>query len=102
MNSKATFAAVVLAALLAACSSSPTQESTGEFIDDAAITTRVKSAYLQDKDVKAGNIQVETFKGRVQLSGYADSRTEISRAVQIAGGVPGVKSVQNDIRLKSP
>lgn len=97
---RSSFAAVALAALLAACSSSPTQESTGEYLDDATITTRIKGAFLQDNDVKAGNIQVTTYKGKVQLSGYADSDREIIKAVQLANGVPGVKSVQNDIRLK--
>lgn len=79
---------------------SPTKESTGEYIDDAAITTKVKTAFLQDKDVKAINVKVETVKGTVQLSGFADNKTEIERAAQIASKVPGVKSVQNDIRLR--
>lgn len=93
-------AAVLLVATLAACGGSPTRESTGEYIDDTAITTKVKAAFVQDKLVSAGDIKVETFKGSVQLSGFADSPAEIQQAVSVASKVPGVKSVRNDIRLK--
>jgi len=81
--------------VLAACGGSPTKESTGEFIDDAAITTKVKTAFVEDKAVKAANVKVETFKGTVQLSGFAESGKEIDRAAEIASKVPGVKSVRN-------
>lgn len=93
-------AAVLLVATLAACSGSPTRESTGEYIDDTAITTKVKAAFVQDKTVSASDIKVETFKGSVQLSGFADSPAEVEQAMRIASQVPGVKSVRNDIRLK--
>ena len=93
-------AVVLLVAALTACGGSPTRESTGEYIDDTAITTKVKAAFVQDKTVSAGDIVVETFKGRVQLSGFADNQAEIERAVRVASQVPGVKSVRNDIRLK--
>lgn len=93
-------AVVLLVATLAACSGSPTRESTGEYIDDTAITTKVKAAFVQDKTVSASDIKVETFKGSVQLSGFADSPAEIEQAVRVASQVPGVKSVRNDIRLK--
>ena len=93
-------AALCLAALLAACSATPSKESTGEYIDDSVITTRVKSAFVQDKLVDAAEVKVDTFKGYVQLSGVADSQSEIERAAQIALKVPGVKSVRNDLRLK--
>lgn len=93
-------AALCLAALLAACSGTPSKESTGEYIDDSVITTRVKSAFVQDKLVDAAEVKVDTFKGHVQLSGVADSQSEIERAAQIALKVPGVKSVRNDLRLK--
>ncbi len=99
-NTKSALTAALLAALLAACSGSPTRESTGEFIDDTAITTKVKAAFIEDKDVKATGVKVETFKGNVQLSGFADSPAEIDRAVQVASQVPGVRTVRNDIRLK--
>lgn len=101
LNSRQNLAVILLAGVLAACSGSPTKESTGEFIDDSTITTKVKAAFVQDKDVSAIDIKVDTFKGNVQLSGFADKRSEIDKAVQIAGKVPGVKSVRNDITLKS-
>jgi osmotically-inducible protein OsmY len=69
-------------------------------IDDSVITTKVKAAFVEDKTVAAMNINVETYKGTVQLSGFANSASEMSRAVEIARSVNGVKSVKNDIRLK--
>lgn len=99
-NIMSRIAVLVLAATLAACGGSPTRESTGEYIDDTAITTKVKAAFVRDKVVSAGDISVETFKGSVQLSGFADSPSEIEQAVRVASQVPGVKSVRNDIRLK--
>ena len=80
----------------------PAKESTGEYIDDAAITTKVKAAFINDKEVKATEVKVETYKGTVQLSGFASNSKAIERAVQLASNVPGVKSVRNDIRLKQP
>ena len=101
MNAKSTSAAVLMALLLAACGGSPTKESTGEYVDDSVITTKVKSAFIQDNDVKASDIKVETFKGVVQLSGFVASRAEVEKASQVASQVPGVKAVRNDIRLKA-
>lgn len=101
MNAKSTTAAILMALLLAACGGSPTRESTGEYVDDSVITTKVKSAFIQDKDVKASDIKVETFKGVVQLSGFVANRTELEKASQVASQVPGVKAVRNDIRLKA-
>jgi len=83
------------------CASTPTQSSAGEVIDDSVITTKVKTAFVEDKAVSALNISVETFKGTVQLSGFANNDTEVTRAVQLASQVKGVKSVKNDIRLKT-
>ncbi len=94
------FLMVSSAMLLGACAGTTTCASTGECIDDSAITGKVKTALLQDKQVSGLNINVETFKGKVQLSGFAGTAEERARAVTIAGGVPGVKSVTNDIRLK--
>ncbi|MBI4995676.1 MAG: BON domain-containing protein [Rhodocyclales bacterium] len=102
LNVRLTGTALLAAALLAACGSTPSRESTGEYIDDTAITTKVKAALVADKSVKATNVSVETFKGTVQLSGFADNTTEIARAVEIASKVAGVKAVQNDIKLKAP
>lgn len=101
MNAKSTTAAILITLLLAACGGSPTKESTGEYVDDSVITTKVKSAFIQDKDVKATDIKVETFKGVVQLSGFVASRAEVEKASQVASQVPGVKAVRNDIRLKA-
>jgi osmotically-inducible protein OsmY len=95
------FAAAILGlALVAGCASTSKQESTGEYIDDTALTTTVKAKFVDDKTVSAMNINVETFKGTVQLSGFANSQAEADRAVQIARNTTGVKSVKNDIRLK--
>jgi hyperosmotically inducible periplasmic protein len=91
---------IACAVLLSACAGSPTQSSTGQYIDDAWITTKVKAAFVEDKSVDATNINVETFKGTVQLSGFANSVAEAERAVAKAWDVKGVKSVKNDIRLK--
>ena len=99
-TSKHMLAALGLAVLLGACGGTPERESTGEYIDDSVITTKIKAAFVQDGLVDAHEVEVDTFKGNVQLSGVADSQAEINRAVQIAGKVPGVKSVRNDLRLK--
>lgn len=91
---------LLLVGLLAACGGSPTRESTGEHIDDSVITAKVKTAFVQDKQVDALDIKVETFKGTVQLSGFANSQTEIDRAEKLSAEVAGVKAVRNDIRIK--
>ena len=92
-------AAVALTAL-AGCASTPSQESTGQYVDDTAITTKVKAAIFNEPSLKSAEINVETFKGRVQLSGFVGNRTSIDRASVVAEGVGGVKSVTNDIRVK--
>lgn len=99
-NRKSLLAVLTAATLLAACAGTPTQESTGQYIDDSAITTKVKAAFVEDKVVSALDIGVDTFKGSVQLSGYAANQAEIDRAVQIASHIAGVRAVRNDIRLK--
>lgn len=86
---------------MVACSPSPTRESAGEYIDDATITTRVKLAFADDPQVKALQVKVETYRGIVQLSGFVDTEAEARRAVEVARGIAGVKSVKNDIRTKS-
>jgi hyperosmotically inducible periplasmic protein len=85
---------------LAGCAGTQTRDSTGEYIDDAAITTKVKSALIADKQVSAFPISVETIKGVVHLTGTADTRAEADKAATIARGVAGVKSVDNDIHIK--
>lgn len=97
---------VVAAALLvatgglAACSSTPRQESTGEYVDSAAITTKVKTAILNEPTLKSMQISVETFKDAVQLSGFVDSSASRSKAGEVARNVEGVKSVKNDLVVK--
>jgi osmotically-inducible protein OsmY len=86
--------------LVGGCAAQPSRESTGEYIDDAAITTKVKAALVADKEVSALDVKVETFRGVVQLSGFADNQREISRAVSVSRGVKGVRSVKNDMRVK--
>ena len=85
-----------------AAGSPPARESAGEYVDDTAITAKVKAAFLKDKEVKATEVKVETYKGTVQLSGFASSSAAIERATQLANNVQGVKAVRNDIRLKQP
>jgi len=82
------------------CASTAKQEGTGEYVDDAVITTKVKAAVLNEPTLKSAEINVETFKGVVQLSGFVSSQADIGKAVEVARGVPGVKSVKNDMRLK--
>ena len=86
--------------LLVGCASQTSRESTGEYIDDTAITAKVKAALVADKEVSAMSVNVETFRGVVQLSGFADGPREISRAVAVTRGVKGVKSIKNDLRVK--
>lgn len=88
------------AVAVSACSSTSKQESTGEYIDSAAITTKVKAELIRDPVTKAGQISVETFKDTVQLSGFVDSAASKSRAEQIARNVQGVRSVKNDLVVK--
>ena len=82
------------------CSSTSKQAGTGEYIDDTVITTKVKAAILDEPTLKVAEINVETFKGVVQLSGFVNSQADINKAAQIARGVNGVKSVKNDMRMK--
>lgn len=86
--------------MLAGCASGPQKEGTGEYIDDSLITAKVKAAFVNDATLKATEINVETFKGVVQLSGFVRSSSDIKRATQVARGVNGVKSVKNDIEIK--
>ena len=103
MHSIKTFTAIaVLASLLATagCASSRTHEATGQYVDDSVITTKVKSAILGEPGLKVSEINVETFKGVVQLSGFVSSRNDIDSAVRLAHHIDGVKAVKNDMQLK--
>jgi osmotically-inducible protein OsmY len=93
------FFTIVLASLLG-CASTATQEGTGEFVDDSVITAKVKAEIFSEPSLKSAEINVETFKGVVQLSGFVSSQADINKAVQVARGVTGVVSVKNAMRLK--
>lgn len=83
-----------------ACASGTSRESSGEYVDDTVITAKVKAAVFNDANLKFAEINVETFKGRVQLSGFVGSQADIQRAMVIADQVPGMKSIVNDMKLK--
>ncbi|MDB5764788.1 MAG: transporter [Herminiimonas sp.] len=92
-------AALMLTAVVG-CASTQKQESTGQYVDDSVITTAVKAAILKEPSLKVSEINVETFKGAVQLSGFVRSQDNIATAMNVTRGVNGVKSVKNDMRLK--
>jgi hyperosmotically inducible protein len=96
----ATLAGVLLMATTLGCASTSTKEGTGEYVDDTVITTKVKAAILNEPTLKSAEINVETFKGVVQLSGFVSSQAAENKAVEVARTVGGVKSVKNDMRLK--
>lgn len=91
---------VMFIAALVACASTAKQSSTGEYVDDSVITTKVKSLLAGDDFLKSFQIGVETFKGVVQLSGFVNTQNAVDKAVQIARSVKGVKSVKNDLIVK--
>lgn len=85
---------------ITACSGSKRHESTGEYIDDTVLTTKVKASILGDSRLKVLQIDVETFKGIVQLSGFVDTQEAAERAVHLARTVKGVKQVNNSLIVK--
>jgi osmotically-inducible protein OsmY len=98
-----TLSAALLAVTLISvvgCASTSQKEGTGEYVDDSVITTKVKAAIFNEPTLKSTEINVETFKGVVQLSGFVNSQADISKAVSLAGSVKGVTGVKNDMRLK--
>jgi len=96
----AAFFFAILLAALAGCASSAKQEGTGEYFDDSVITTKVKAAIFDEPTLKSAEINVETFKGVVQLGGFVSSQANISKAVEVTRSVKGVTGVKNDMRLK--
>jgi osmotically-inducible protein OsmY len=93
-------AAAALAALITGCAGTPTQESTGEYLDNSVITTKVKTALLNAEDLRSGEISVVSFKGKVQLSGFVTTEADRQKAELIARDVQGVTSVTNGIEVK--
>jgi len=108
-NISLSLSAAVLAATMGCASTAPQpqtppppkQESTGQYIDDSVITSRVKTALVGDSATKASQINVETYKGVVQLSGFVESQAMANKAVELARSVKGVASVKNDMRVRS-
>lgn len=94
---------ILLALMLATalgCASTSEHRATGEYVDDKVITTKVKAAVIKEPSLKSYEINVETYKGVVQLSGFVNSEEDIQKAVEVARSVKGVTSVKNDMRLK--
>jgi len=89
-----------LIAVFVGCASTPKREGTGEYLDDSAITTKVKAAIFNDPALKVFQVNVETFKGDVQLSGFVDSAQSVTKAGEVARSVKGVKSVKNNLIVK--
>ncbi len=92
--------ALALSGALAACAAVQGRETAGQYIDDATITTKVRTQLVQAQSLKAFDIHVETMQGTVQLSGFVDTRTQKDQAGKIAQAVPGVVGVQNNILVK--
>jgi osmotically-inducible protein OsmY len=91
---------LALVTFIAGCAGTSTRESTGEYIDDTTITTKVKAEIFNDPMLKVLQINVESYKGIVQLSGFVDSKQAAERATQIAGSVDGVRGVKNSLVVK--
>ena len=96
----ACFALIMFSAAFVACASTSKQSSTGEYVDDSVITTKVKSLLAADDFLKSFQIGVETYKGVVQLSGFVNSQQAVDKVVEIAKSVQGIKSVKNDLVVK--
>ncbi len=86
--------------VVVACASTPKQEGMGEYVDDSVLTTKVKAAILNDPSLSSAEINVESFKGKVQLSGFVKSRADIAKAIEVTRAVNGVWIVKNDMQLK--
>jgi len=95
-----TFILMLVLTSFLGCASTSKHEGTGEYFDDSAITAKVKAAVFNEPTLKSAEINVETFKGVVQMSGFVRSQADINQAVEVARSVAGVKSVKNDMRLK--
>ena len=94
------FVLLMVMVVFVACASTSKQESTGEYVDDSVITTKVKTLLAADDFLKSFQIGVETYKGTVQLSGFVNSQKAVDKAIEITRSVQGVKSVKNDLIVK--
>lgn len=103
MNISKNLATILMSLMLigiAGCASTTKSEGTGEYMDDTFITTKVKAAILNEPTLKSREINVESFKGIVQLSGFVTSQHDVDKAIEVTRKVNGVKSVKNDMRIK--
>ena len=100
LKSVYTIIAAILFMSMLGCASTSKTEGTGEYIDDSVITTKVKTTIFNEPALKSAEINVETFKGVVQLSGFVSSQADISRAVEVTKTVKGVKSIKNSMHVK--
>lgn len=96
------FAVFILAVVLSACAATETTRTAGETVDDATVTSRVKANLLQDEAMRALQIDVDTFRGVVQLNGFVNNEEDVRRAAEIAVNTPGVASVQNNLQVQPP
>ena len=100
VNSMVLCAAVMGVVFVGACAETRTHEASGQYVDDSVISTKVKAAILREPTLKVAEINVETFKGEVQLSGFVSSANDIPTAVRVARQVAGVTSVKNSLQVK--
>ena len=91
---------LTLISAFAACASTPTRESAGEYVEDSVITTKVKSLLAEDDFLKSFRISVESYKGTVQLSGFVNSQRALNKADEIVRSVKGVRSIKNNLIVK--
>ena len=91
---------LMLITVVVGCASTPTHQSTGEYVDDSVITTKIKALIAEDDFLKSFQISVETYQGTVQLSGFVNSQKAVDKAGQIATSVQGVKSIKNNLIVK--
>lgn len=94
------FTAVLLIASISGCAATETRRSAGETVDDATLTSKVKTRLIQDQELEAFQIDVDTYRGIVQLNGFVDSEENARRAVDLAKDVQGVESVKNNLQVK--
>lgn len=94
------FFVVILLTTFLGCASTAKQEGAGEYFDDSVITAKVKTEIFNAASLKSSEINVETFKGVVQLSGFVNSQTDIDKAIAVSRSVKGVASVKNDMHIK--
>ena len=91
---------LMLITVVVGCASTPTHQSTGEYVDDSVITTKIKALIAEDDFLKSFQISVETYQGTVQLSGFVNTQMAVDKAGRIALSVQGVKSIKNNLIVK--